>query len=388
MAMTACAHARPAAPPSRAPASAPTTGTVEGRILWNEQPVAGAHLYATSEYNFSSTHYGDATTDGQGRFSLSGVPAGQKYLYVFGTGRPFWVAAVTPFVMVAGQGTVAPDTYLCKGFDPLSPQPGESLSTSRPELKWDPYPEAVSYAVRVLRTGQNTAAFSRGDSDPHLTETSIRVGPELGAGEYTWRVDAFNRLGHIIGCSYYPRVFTISGPPTPLAGRRDTIGTLSSRVDPDRQIYGVPLGTSIAQFVSTHGPPTGELHLSPVDAVLLYGRSHAFYFESGGLVGGFLRSGGFVLDFRLTDRLTGTTRFDALGWQLPNGVESGMTLTAIRKILGESLLGCAAGGPGFPRCYFTTERARVEFDFVPRPSPGITGDDSMVAIGIIIRTNK
>src|SRR5712664_2122426 len=112
-AIKVCAHARPAALPSRTPASPPSTGTVEGRIFWNEQPVAGAHVYATSEYNFSSTHYGDATTDGEGRFSILGVPAGQKYLYAFGTGRPFWVAAVTPFVMIAGQGTVASDTYLC-----------------------------------------------------------------------------------------------------------------------------------------------------------------------------------------------------------------------------------------------------------------------------------
>jgi hypothetical protein len=214
IAMAACAPARPTAPPSRTPAS-PTAGTVEGRIFWNEQPVVGAYVYATSEYNFSSTHYGDATTDAQGRFSISAVPAGRKYLYVFGTGRPFWVTAVTPFVMSAGQGTVAPDTYLCKGFDPISPQQGESLSTNRPELKWDPYPEAVDYAVRVLRTGQSTFVFRRGDDDPHVTDTSIHVAPELGAGEYTWRVDAFNRLGHIIGCSYYPRLFTVNGPQTP-----------------------------------------------------------------------------------------------------------------------------------------------------------------------------
>jgi len=178
MAAAIAITARAQVPLSPTPASPVAAGTVEGRILWNEQPVEGAHVYATSEYNFSSTHYGDATTDAAGRFVISGVAAGQKYVYVFGPRRPFWVAAVTPFVMIAGRRTVAPDTYLCKGFDPISPQPGESLSTNRPELKWDPYPEAVNCGIRVLRTGQNTFVFSRGDHDPPVMETSIHVAPE------------------------------------------------------------------------------------------------------------------------------------------------------------------------------------------------------------------
>jgi hypothetical protein len=388
LAMTACAHGRPAPPASGALAPPANTGLVEGRVLWNEEPIAGAHVYATSEYNFSSAHHGDATTDRQGRFLISSVPAGQKYLYVMAPGRPFWVSAVTPFVSVAGQKTSAPDTYVCKGFDPIAPLRGESLASDRPELRWEPYPDAVDYAVRVLRTGQNAFAFSRGDSDSHLAGTSVRVEPALSAGEYTWRVDAFNRQGHIIGCSYFPRVFTIAGRQTPPAAVAGNVGTLDSRVDPDRAIYGVPLGTSIAEFVGVHGRPTGELHLSPADTVLVYGRSHAFYFENERLVGGFLRAGGYVLDFRLTERLAGTTRFDALGWQLSNGVESGMTLTTIRKMLGDKLLGCSAGGPGFPRCYFTTDRSRVEFDFVPRASAGVSGDDTMVAMGIIVRAKQ
>jgi hypothetical protein len=211
MTMTACTHSSPAAVPSSplAPSAPLTAGTVEGRVLWNEQPIAGARVVATSEYTMSSTHYGEARTDGDGRFSISGVPAGRKYLYVFGTGAPFWVTAVTPFDMAADRRTVARDSYLCKGFDPLSPGPGESLATNRPELRWDPYPESTEYAVRVLRTGQHRFAFSRGDSDPHIKDTSVHVEPGLSAGEYSWRVDAFNRAGHIIGCSFYPRVFTV-----------------------------------------------------------------------------------------------------------------------------------------------------------------------------------
>jgi len=180
-------------------------------VLWNEQPVAGARVFATDQYDFSSTHYGEATTDANGHFSIPRVPAGQRYLYTFGNGPEYWVAAVTPFLMPAGTGTAAADTYLCRGFDPTAPEKDETLVVSRPVLRWNPYPGASDYAVRVLRTGQNTFAFSRGDQDARLTTTTAQVDVDLAPGQYTWRVDAFNQQGHIIGCSYYPRTFVIAG---------------------------------------------------------------------------------------------------------------------------------------------------------------------------------
>jgi hypothetical protein len=202
----ACGHSRLV----RAPAARPETGTVDGRVLWNEQPLAGARVTVTSEYNFSSTHYGEGTTDARGHFSISGIPPGQKYLYVSGNGRVYWVAAVTPFVMSATMPTTAPDTYVCKGFDPQSPKKDETLDTARSVLRWDPYPGAVDYAVRVLRTAERNFVFQRGDRDARIRATSVQVDVDLPPGEYTWRVDAFNAAGHIIGCSYYPRRFSVT----------------------------------------------------------------------------------------------------------------------------------------------------------------------------------
>jgi hypothetical protein len=42
--------------------SVPGANAVQGRVLWNEQPAAGARVVATSLYDFSSTHYGEAIT--------------------------------------------------------------------------------------------------------------------------------------------------------------------------------------------------------------------------------------------------------------------------------------------------------------------------------------
>jgi hypothetical protein len=212
----ACSDSLPAGPepvtaiPTPAPAPAPAAGTVEGRVLWHEQPVAGARVHATDEYNFSSRQYGMAITDGGGHFSIPNVPPGQQYLYAFGNQPFYWVAAVTPFVMPPEAGVVAPDTYLCRGFNIVSPADGEVLYTPRPVLRWEPYLDAVNYAVRVLPDGQNMFVFSRGDRDARLATPTAQVGVDLAPGKYRWRADAFNSQGHIIGCTYYPRSFVIS----------------------------------------------------------------------------------------------------------------------------------------------------------------------------------
>jgi TonB family protein len=361
----------------------PAAGAVEGRVLWNEEPVAGARVYVTAEYNFASTHYGETTTDPAGHFVITNVPSGQKYVYAFGNGPRYWVSAVTPFLMPPSGGSVAPDTYLCRGFDPASPTKGEALRTARPMFRWDPYPGAVDYAIRVIRAGQTAFVFSRGDRDARLTSTTVQSDVDLTPGDYTWRVDAFNRHGHIIGCSYYPRPFGIVMAQTALPVL-PPLSSVSRDIDPDRHIHGIPLGTSVAQFVGRQGQPTGELHLSSSETVLLYGRSHAFSFEGDRLVGAWIRQNAYIVDFRLLERLTGSTPFDGLGWRLTNGVENGMTLAEIKRMLGgNTLFACAPNG--FSRCYFTTERARVEFDLIPRGPAGGTGDEGLVAVGVIVR---
>jgi serine/threonine protein kinase len=196
-------------------ATAPPTptlpsGTVQGRVLWNEQPVEGATVYVLDLYSFDSTQYGSSTTDASGLFSISGIPEGEQYLYVFGNQPEFWVTAVTPVQMMAEAGTLSEDTYLCKGFDPISPQDGQAISTSRPILQWGAYPDAVDYAVRVIRVGESNFVFQRGDYDARIKGTSVQVDIDLSPGEYNWRVDAFNAAGHIIGCSYFPNNFKVT----------------------------------------------------------------------------------------------------------------------------------------------------------------------------------
>jgi len=199
------------APPANVPvppaAGRPTStsGLVQGRVLWNGQPVAGATVYVADDFTAGSVRYGTVTTDEQGRFSISGVPEGNKYVGVSGNQRVFWITGGTPFAMT-GSGYTR-DFHLCKGFDPASPAMDEIVS-ARPVLRWEPYPDAVRY-VAVVMSADNRPVFSRGYQGQLLKETSVEVDVALASGTYQWRVSAFNAAGQEIGCSYGPRRFMV-----------------------------------------------------------------------------------------------------------------------------------------------------------------------------------
>ena len=91
--------------------------------------------------------------------------------------------------------------------DPVSPAKEASVGT-RPVLRWDPFPDAVSYSVIVF--SQNSQiVFSRADRGERVTGTSAQVDVDIPPGPYQWRVNAFTAAGQMIGCSFGPRAFTV-----------------------------------------------------------------------------------------------------------------------------------------------------------------------------------
>jgi ankyrin repeat protein len=196
--------ATPAATPAAAPAAS-GSGMVQGRVLWNGQPVPGATVFVGDDPKPGSVRYGTVTTDDQGRFAIAGVPPGYKYVGVRGNQRVFWVSAGTPFTMTDSPFTR--DFHLCKGFDLVSPAPDESVG-ARPVLRWDPYPDAVGYNVQVI-AANNQLVFARGNKGPRVTATTVEVDVDLPPGTYNWSVRAENAAGQVIGCSFLPRRFTV-----------------------------------------------------------------------------------------------------------------------------------------------------------------------------------
>jgi hypothetical protein len=179
-------------------------GTVRGRVLWNEQPVSGATVYVAEQYDPTSQRHGTATTDKDGRFSIPGVPEGRKFLFAKVDQAEYWRWEVTPFQMGNESGTLAQDTYLCKGFDPTFPPNGGSIQTRRPTLQWNAYPDAATYSVTVHDRNGALVFFDK------IAETSVTVDVELPLGSYTWEVYGYNAVGNLISCSLGPREFSVT----------------------------------------------------------------------------------------------------------------------------------------------------------------------------------
>jgi hypothetical protein len=177
-------------------------GVAQGRVLWNYQPVAGVTVFVADNVR-APVRYGTAVTDEQGRFTISGIPEGNRFVGVepdpqvyMGNGASFTAAAAKPF---------ARDFALCKRFETVAPSDNETVSP-RPVLRWDPYPGAARYYVQVLSRGQRV--FYQGGPTGNLTATSVQVEGDLPAGAYQWHANAYAAGGQVIACTA-SRTFTV-----------------------------------------------------------------------------------------------------------------------------------------------------------------------------------
>jgi len=153
--------------------------------------------------------------------------------------------------------------------------------------------------------------------------------------------------------------------------------SLTNVIDPGKSIYGAQWGSSEDEFISKFGNATGYIRLNASDTVMLYGREHAFTFKDSKLSG--VRINNPVFDGKLAQARITRTPFDEIKWQLSNGINQGMNLANIKKVLGDSLI---KSDPY--HFYFNTGRARVELDFSHYPREG-EGDESYKVSGIYVR---
>src|ERR1051326_5787446 len=106
---------------------------------------------------------------------------------------------------------------------------------------------------------------------------------------------------------------------------------LSTQINPDKSIYGIPCGTTEDDFIAKHGKPMGYLRLKGTETAMLYGKSHAFIFEDGKLAG--IRIRHSILDRKLASNIFVLSPFDGTSWRLSNGIENEMSLTDVKKIV-------------------------------------------------------
>jgi len=151
---------------------------------------------------------------------------------------------------------------------------------------------------------------------------------------------------------------------------------LTRQIDPDKSIYGIPFGTTEDEFIARNGKPIGYVRLSGAETAMIYGKSHAFIFEGGSLVG--IRITHSIVDWKLSNA-SAPSPFDGITWQLANGIESEMSLTQVKKILGDKL-----STKRYRQYYYMTEKAQVELDFSHYTSGG-EGDDAHRVYGILVQ---
>jgi hypothetical protein len=141
-------------------------------------------------------------------------------------------------------------------------------------------------------------------------------------------------------------------------------------IDPDKSIFGIPLGTSEDEIIEKYGKPSGYLRLKGNQTAMIYGKSHALFLNDGKLTGIFLAH--YVIDWDLSKSLRESDAFPSTSnWELSNGLKPDMTLADARKILGEKLSPDHRTSRHQQR--FTTEKSEVTLRFSSRG--GAANDD-------------
>ena len=154
---------------------------------------------------------------------------------------------------------------------------------------------------------------------------------------------------------------------------------LSKQINPDKDIYGIPFGTSEDEFIKAYGKPTGYVRLDGQDTAMLYGNSHAFIFEAGKLVG--VRITHNLLDWKLMQGAAkrGMFSLNEPRWSLNNGIRQEMNRREVKEILSGKLRNESPF-----QFYYLTEKARVDLDFSHYTQEG-EADEAYRVHGILVR---
>ena len=181
---------------------APGTGNVQGKVLYNGQPVENIDVRLCEKFNrfldgCSGQKY-TAKTDKDGDYVITNVPPKEYEAltvrifdtdgYVFAT-TSFGISA-TKYNVEAGKTLFVDPTNLFKADLKLTnPKAGSSIGGDAVEFKWDAYPDAAYYKLTL--TPDEHLSESR-YTNQRVEGTSFKATKPLEKGSYRWKVEAFN----------------------------------------------------------------------------------------------------------------------------------------------------------------------------------------------------
>lgn len=200
------------------PAPAAGRSALQGRVIWNDEPVVGAMVRLCEDVGTFSGCEGetfDTTTGGDGAYLFSDVAPGEYTLMVKDAGTDSFVFVQTlsmdgeTLVIEADEGVDIGDFPLVR-FDLVltGPSDGEHVTEGQPGLTWEPYPGAVTYEVSLMPEHGSSAISSQVVQEPTVTPQD-----PLLTCEYGWWVEAYNAGGVQIGESADHYAFNVEGQP-------------------------------------------------------------------------------------------------------------------------------------------------------------------------------
>lgn len=200
------------------PQPAAGRGALSGRVVWNDEPVAGAAVRICTDASTFSGCEGetfDTTTGEDGAYLFTDVTPGEYTILVKESGAEDYVFATT-LSMDGETVTIAADEGLAVGDFPLvrfdlvltGPADDARVQDAQPVLTWEPYPGAASYEVALMPDAGASVFTSQEVSEPTITPPA-----PLLTCEYSWWVEAFNEAGVQIGESPDHFAFNVDGQP-------------------------------------------------------------------------------------------------------------------------------------------------------------------------------
>lgn len=182
---------------------APGTGNVQGKVLYNNAPVANIEVKLCETFSRFLSGCGGQTytakTDQDGDFVITNVPP-KEYQgltvrvfdtdsYVFATTGIAGIASAK-YNVVAHKTLFVNPTHLFKGdLKVVNPKAGSTVTAQDLELKWDAYPDAAYYRFTLYPDNHQI-------TPPYMNErvdaASFKVNKALEKGTYRYKVEAFN----------------------------------------------------------------------------------------------------------------------------------------------------------------------------------------------------
>ncbi|WP_448553300.1 hypothetical protein [Thalassotalea montiporae] len=114
-------------------------------------------------------------------------------------------------------------------------------------------------------------------------------------------------------------------------GVRKTIAQITPKINSSGNIFGLSLGSTIAQTKQQFGVPSAVVNLSNRIQALYYGRNNTFYFKDSNLIG--FSYGKWLIPLQHSNAIPFHELFDELNWRLDGKIELFSTKKDIAQAL-------------------------------------------------------